>query len=240
MLFKKHYKIILFVLGLTLLASSIYVHWQRDFFTYRMLRAIVSFVFLAYLCYIHRVTTSKLLALFFLLFGASSLLSIWYELPEISEIMLGLNFLSYMSLILYLKPKIIIKRMNGFYWIVFLLLISVNAYLLFELAAMIMYADGSKRTFVFLIVSSIGVVCMGMTTLLYNFTQSTAASLVFTVAVFALIFAEVFRAIGYYDFAYGNVAVYIARILLILSSALLVHYTVIHDTEKNPRIKNLI
>ncbi len=130
--------------------------------------------------------------------------------------------------------------MNGIYWIIFLLLISVNAYLLFELAAMIMDADGSNKTFVFLIVSSIGVVFMGMTTLLYNFTQSTAASLVFTVAVFALIFAEVFRAIGYYDFAYGNVAVYIARILLILSSALLVHYTVVHDTEKNPRVKNLL
>ena len=47
----------------------------------------------------------------------------------------------------------------------------------------------------------------------------------FTFFIFIIIFAEIFRGIGYYNLAEGILFVYLARIFLVLGICVLVHFS---------------
>ena len=61
--------------------------------------------------------------------------------------------------------------------------------------------------------------------LFYNHYFNSKLSMGFTLLVFLIIFAEIFRGIGYYDLAYSTLFVYLARIFLVLSVYTLVHFS---------------
>jgi len=50
-------------------------------------------------------------------------------------------------------------------------------------------------------------------------------SMSFTLLIFLIIFAEIFRGIAYYDLGHSTAFVYLARILLVLSLYTLVHFS---------------
>lgn len=123
---------------------------------------------------------------------------------------------------------------------IFLLLAGVNAFLLYQLIQMIREIGYNNTQYIAVLVSSVVFIFLCFMALLYNYTNGTKASLLFLVFLFLLIFSDVFRAIGYYDFAFGDAAVYVARLLLIIATACLIHYSVVNDREKPKKNKNLI
>ena len=111
--------------------------------------------------------------------------------------------------------------------LIFVVLVLFNAILLYEFVAMMKSYAGSAMHYVFMLLGAMSLVVVGFLALLYNYQYSSKSSLILTLFVFLIIFSEVFRGIAYYDFAFGDLAVYVARILLIVGSFLIVHFSLL-------------
>ena len=228
---KKNYKLVLFLAGLLLFAGSVLVHITDNFIAYRGLRGIVSFLFLLIMVFYNRKETNLLLIIFLSLYGSASILTIWYESNLMAVLSLALNFVAVSCIVVALWKKASFKNLGVSLSIVFFLLLAVNTYLLYQLIAMIKDFNISNLLYAVMLLGAMTLVVAGALSLLYNHSNNTKASLVFTVFVFLLIFAEIFRAISYYDFGFGNASVYIARASLIIATALLVHFSIMPKTE---------
>ena len=220
---KKHVKV-LALLSILLLILSIYVHSTENFAVYRGLRGAICFSFLTVLFFYRKKKVNVIVIAFLLLYGISSFVTIWYENSLWAIISMALNVIAFLVLIRALWPKISFKKMTALFAIFSGLLLLVNVYLLYIFVEMMRGFTSGNLHYVFIMIGSMSLVVTGFFSLLYNHKFSSRASLIFTLFVVALVFAEVFRAIGYYDFAYGNFSVYIARALLLLGCALLAHY----------------
>lgn len=214
------------ITGAILFVLSAFFLIQSEFKVYRLFRAGICLTFLFFLLKFSRMPISKTLIFFISFYGASSLMSIWYEYEVAAVLTLVLNTLAYISLIIALLPKTSFK-MNLAFKIIFILLVLVNGYLLYLLIEMIRDFGQGNTTYALMLISTFTGVILGFLALLYNHTFGSKASIVFCVFVFGIIFAEVFRAIGYYDFGYGDAAVYLARILLIVSLGYLVYFSML-------------
>ncbi|WP_147437283.1 hypothetical protein [Ulvibacter antarcticus] len=124
--------------------------------------------------------------------------------------------------------------MNTLLTVIFVVMVLIDGYLLYEFVQMIRELTLSSTHYVFTLISAMSFVFLGFLAILYNYIYSSKASLVFVLFVFTFIFAEVFRAIAYYDIAFGIASIHIARGLLLLSMCLLVHYCLLgkKDVEK--------
>lgn len=227
---KKHVKV-LALLSILLLILSIYVHSIENFVAYRGLRGVICFIFLTVLFFYRKKKVNRIVIAFLLIYGSSSMATIWYESSLWANISMALNLLAFLVLIRALWPKISFKKMTTLFAIFSGLLILVNVYLLYAFVQMMRDLTTGDLHYFILMIGSMSLVVTGFFSLLYNHKFSSKASLIFTLFVIVLVFAEVFRAIGYYDFAYGNFSVYIARGLLLLGCSLLVHYEL---TDKKP------
>jgi len=227
---KKHVKV-LGILSMLFLITSIYFYKQDSFVIFRGLRGIICFAFLALLYFYQRKSVNWVVAVFLLLYGGSSIATIWSDNINITNISMGLNFAAFMVLIGALSPKINFKKMNGFFASIFVVLILVNGFLLYMFVEMI--RDFALNDFHYFLVflGAMSLILSSLCCLLYNHEISSKTSLLFTLFVFVLVFAEIFRVIAFYEFAYGNFSVYIARTLVLLGISLLVHYEL---TEKKP------
>lgn len=212
------------ILAILLFVVSIVVHRQGDFFLYRGLRGItcISFLILMFLFSKSKVNTT--LIGFMVLYSLSSFLTMWYENNNLAIASMVTNFMAYIVLIIGLVSTVSLKKMNATLIILFAVLVGVNAYLLYEFVLMIKNLTLSNLHYIFILLGAMSLVVIGFFSLLYNYVYSSKASLIFTLSIFSIIFNEVFRAIGYYDFAYGDISVYIARALLIVGLALFLNY----------------
>ncbi|GAB5400526.1 MAG: hypothetical protein Aureis2KO_21110 [Aureisphaera sp.] len=222
----KNYKAIITVLGIIFLIVSIYIHTTGDFYTYRMSRGIIIFAFLALLIYYKTKGVSRVMVAFLMVYGLSSILTIWYENNTSATWAMLLSFVSYIILIVSLIPKVNLKKMNAALLILFIILIGINGFLLFELVAIIKAFTLSGLHYIFILLGAMSLTLLGFLALLFNHNYSNKATLMFTFFVFLLIFSEVFRSLGYYDIAYGDIAVYIARALLIAALSMLLNYAI--------------
>lgn len=237
------YKIILVLLGIIVFVVGFYFHKAENFLVYRFLRGFVSFLFLAVLLWYKRKNVNKLLVLFLILYGLSSILTIGYENSNFATIALVCNVLSFVVLAAALLPKVNFKKIKGTFLVLFIVVGGVIAYLLFELIRLfINFSLGSLHA-IFICLSAIVFLMVTYFSFLYNHRYSTRASLVFLLFNIILVFAEVFRAIAYYQIAYGSLSVHISRLLLITAMALLVHYCFLPKTKDeqlndlSPRLK---
>ena len=105
-----------------------------------------------------------------------------------------------------------------------MILVLVNAYLLYSFVAMLKEFALSDLHYLFMLLGAMSLVLSGFFSLLFNHQVSSSMSLVFTMFVCILIFSEVFRAMGYYGIDVANVSVYLARGTMILGFALLSYY----------------
>ncbi len=223
----KKYTITFVVFATLLLLLSIFVHQTGDFQWYRAIRGLICFSYLFLLLYLKKSKANRILVFFLCLYGVSSFLTIWYEQPWLATLSMALNFVSFVVLIAALFPKVSFKKMNVFFIAIFTLLVLLNAYLLYEFVVMMRdFALGQLHYFL-LLLGAMSLVVTGFMSLLYNHKFSSKATLVFTSFVFVLVFAEVFRAIAYYNFAYGDISVYVARALLLLGMSLIVYFDLI-------------
>jgi hypothetical protein len=223
---KSHIRVVALLSALLFLAS-IYFYNADNLPVYRALRGVICFSFLLVLFFYKRNAVNWIAGAFLILFGSASVAGIWYE----TSMSLILNLSAFMVLIGALSPKVSFKKLNIYFAAFCILLVLVNAYLLYNFIEMIRdFALGELHYFLVMIGSML-LVITGFLSLLYNHKFSSKVSLIFTMFVFVLIFAEVFRAIAYYNFAYENFSVYMSRALLLLGCSLLVHYEL---TEKKP------
>ncbi|MBX2827275.1 MAG: hypothetical protein KTR22_03900 [Flavobacteriaceae bacterium] len=223
---QKNYKVIITLIGIVFLLVSIYIHTTDNFVLYRLIRGIIIFFFLGLLLYYQSSRWDKVLILFLLLYGSSSILTIWYENTTCATGSMVLSFLSYLVLIASLIPKVKFREMNALFLIAFIILVGVNAYLLYELILLIKDFALSKLHYSFILLGAMSLAVVGFLALMFNHRYSSKTTLMYTFFVFLLIFSEVFRAIGYYDIAYGDVSVYIARGLLIAALSMLLNHVV--------------
>ena len=227
---KKHIQVVV-LLSAFLFLLSIYFYSVDNFIMYRGLRGVICFSFLFVLIIYKRTTVNWIAGTFLFLYGASSVAGIWYENSSLANVSMILNLSAFLLLIGALSPKISFKKLNIYFTAFSILLVLVNAYLLYIFVEMIRdFALGELHYFLVMI-GSMCLLFTGMLSLLYNHKFSSKVSLIFTLFVFVLVFAEVFRAIAYYNLAYENFSEYLSRALLLLGCSLLVHYEL---TEKKP------
>jgi hypothetical protein len=227
---QKHIQVVV-LLSAFLFLLSIYFYSVDNFIVYRGLRGVICFSFLFVLFFYKRSMINWIAGTFLILYGASSIAGIWYETSALANVSMILNLSAFLLLIGALSPKISFKKLNIYFAALSVILVLVNAYLLYIFVEMIRdFALGELHYFLVMI-GSMCLVFTGLLSLLYNHKFSSKVSLIFTLFVFVLIFAEVFRAIAYYNFAYENFSEYLSRALLLLGCSLLVHYEL---TEKKP------
>jgi len=202
-----------------------YAEGAPDFFLFRLLRGITCFIFLTLIYIAHGKKTNPLLGGFLFFYGLSSCATIWYEHNVIAIITMGLNCVAFLCLIRALLPKVTLRKMSTFLIVSGVIMNLINGYLLYLFLNMIQTMTLSSVHFLFIILNAMFLFLAAFCALLYNHTHSTRASLIFTTFMFLIVFCEVFRAIAYYDFAYGQIAVYATRGLLILAVAFLTRYT---------------
>jgi len=212
--------VLLFLLGVYLYRSN-----YQEF--YRALRGVIPLSFLVVLFIYKGRNVNWLSVTFLLLFGAANILGIWYQTSVYGHLYMILNTCAFLLLIGAMSPKISFKKLNLYFASFSILLVLVNAYLLFVFVELIRdYALGELHYFL-VMMSSMCLVITGIFSLLYNHRYSSKVSLLFTFFVFVLIFAEVFRVISFYDLAYENFSEHLSRALLLLGCSLLVHYEMV-------------
>jgi len=227
---KKQIRVIA-LLSAILFLLSVYFYSVDNFILYRGLRGVICFSFLFVLFFYKRSTVNWIVGTFLILYGSSSIAGIWYETSALANASLILNLCAFLVLIGALSPKISFKKLSIYFTAFSVILVLVNAYLLYIFVEMIRdFALGELHYFLVMI-GSMCLVITGLLSFLYNHKFSTKVSLIFTLFVFVLVFAEVFRVIAYYNFAYENFSEYMSRALLLLGCSLLVIYEL---TEKKP------
>lgn len=226
----RSYKRVLLITSVLLLGVSIWIHLLGNFPIYRLVRGFISLVFLGIVVAYIKKETNPILATFLLIYSVSSICTVWYENATIAAISLFLNFFAYLFLVKALWPKASFKNLGIVLTLVFVLLVIINAYLLYEFISKLRDVANGSLHYAAMLLGAMSLVITGILSLLYNHSFNTKASLAFTVAIFLFIFAEIFRAIGYYDFGFGNASVYIARIMLIIATGLMAHFMLMPKT----------
>lgn len=224
-IFHKHYRLLIFSLGTLLFIISIITLTNSNIFFYRFLRGFICFVFLILILLFQKKDSNPLLMVFLAFYGTSSVLTMWYENNLMATLSMGLNVLSFIVLIRALLPKISFIKINSFLIISFAVMILINGFLSYHFITMFKGMTLSNTHFAFVILNTLGIVLVSFLGLLYNHKYSTKSSIIFVGFILLLLFSEVFRGIAYYEMAYGDYSAHIARGLLILSMALLMHYS---------------
>ncbi len=238
-IFKRDYRICLLCLTFIVLGVSIYVHQVESYLIYRGIRALVIFSALVYLLIRKPNVLKPWMAIFLVLYGASSTLTIWYEHEYFATLSMLLNLLAFWAIILMLIPKVNIKKMNRGYTVLFVILILFNAYLLYEFVHMMKDEAFNNYHYLLMMFGAMSLAIAAFFALVFNHLHTSKLSIVFTIFVFLLIFAEIFRGIAYYDFAYGDIAVYIARFLNISSMALFLHFAILNWVNRRTKAINI-
>lgn len=223
----KNYKIVILVISIILFLLGTYFHELNNFPIYRLIRGIIPLTFLGLLLFFHRKKVYHPLFYFLFFYGTSSIATVWYEINSLAVLSMIFNLLSFLVLIFALLPKVDLKKMKGLFLIGFVLMALINSYLIYSLIKSIQGFSLSSLHFGFIVLSTIALLLTAFLVLLYNHTYSTKGSLYFSLFVFSIVFSEVFRALGYYNLAFGDIDVYIARILLILAMCILVQYSMV-------------
>lgn len=228
-----------FILAIVFFALSFYFFYKGELQLFRAMRGVICFSALGFLFFFRSKSISLSILLFLVFYGTSSFTTVWYENALVATLSMALNFIAFVFLILALWPKVSFRSMSRSLLLIFLVMILFNGYLLIEFVQMIRDFTLSKSHYLFMLLGAMAVVVTGFLSLLYNHRHGSRSSLLLVLFVFAIIFAEVFRGIAYYEFAYGNVAVHIARMLLIMGVLLVVAFERAEkksEEQFNPRI----
>lgn len=224
-LFFKNYKIGLGILAIFFIVASIIIHSYHNYFLFRLLRGIICYTALVYVLIAHGKNIQKWLVGFLLFYGASSITTVWYENGTMASISMILNFLAFLMLLWYIVPKFNIKNLTKTFTLLFILMVAVNGYLFLQLIELMKDMTLNYTQYIFMVLSAFCGILLGFLALFYNHFYNTPQSMSFTLLVFLIIFAEIFRGIGYYNLADGVLFVYLARIFLVLSLCVTVHFS---------------
>lgn len=202
---------------------------SEDFIIFRLLRSVSGFVFLILIIVFQKNIVSKYLLLFLTLYTLSSFLTVWYENIILATVSMGMNTFSFLMISFYLVIKIKNIKIDFFVIASFSLIFIFLSYLGYHFIDSFKEFVLSGLHLVFIISGVVLIVINTFLSIIYNDKYSTKNSLMFLGFQITLLFAEVFRAIAYYNIGYDYIAVYIARALLIASMALFAFYSLSND-----------
>jgi len=224
-IFFKNHKIGLGILAIIFIAVSILIHTLHNYFLFRLLRGIICYTALAYLLIAHGRNIQKWLLGFLFFYGASSIATVWYEKSTMASISMILNFLAFLMLLWYIVPKINLKNLTKKFTLLFVFMVLVNGYLFMNLIELMKDMTLNHIQYLFMILSASCGILLAFLALFYNHFFNSKLSMSFTLLVFLIIFAEIFRGIAYYDLGHSYIFVYLARISFVGSLYTLVHFS---------------
>lgn len=232
-IFFKSHKIGLAIFAVGFIFFSFAVHGSENYLLFRFLRGFICLAALVYLLIALGRKNQKWIVGFLFFYGASSIATVWYENSIMAAGSMILNLVAFCMLLSYVVPKFELKNLTKTFALLFVLTMAINGYLLFQLIGLMKAMTLSQTQYIFMVLCTICVVLLGFLALFHNHYDNTPQSMAFTLLVFLIIFAEVFRGIGYYNLAYSVHFVYLARIFLVLAICVCVHFSflVLH----NPR-----
>lgn len=214
-----------FGLGIFFFYTNIsFFRGSSSFLAYRMLRGIICIAYLILMLVFQKKEPNFLLAYFLLFYGVSSLMTIWYENNFLATLSMGINAFSFFFLIIAIFPKIRKMKIDSFVILSSVIMLLFNGFLVYQFLNMFKEMTQSSIHFIFIVLSTFGIVFVSFLAILYNHKYSTNNSVLFSSFIFILLFAEVFRGIAYYDIAYGDFSAHFARFLLIVSLSFLTNY----------------
>src|SRR5690606_6249400 len=237
-IFFKKYKIRLGILAVFFIILSVTLHLFHNYFLFRLLRGIICYTTLVYLFIAHGKNIQKWLVGFLFFYGASSITTVWYAYGTVASISMILNFIAFLMLLWYIVPKFNLKNLTKKFTLLFILMILVNGYLFFQLIELMKEMTLNYTQYLFMVLSAFCGLLLAFLSLFYNHFFNSKQSMSFTLIVFLIIFAEIFRGIAYYDLGHSAAFVYLARILLVLSLYTLVHFSFL-DLKNVKSIKTL-
>ncbi len=224
-IFFRNYKVELGILAVFFIILSITFHLFNNFFMFRLLRGIICYTTLIYLLIVHRENIQKWLVGFLFFYGASSITTVWYEDGTMASVSMILNFMAFLMLLLYVVPKFSLRKITKVFTLLFILMVIVNGYLFLQLVELMKIMTLNYTQYIFMILSASCGILLGFLALFYNHYDNSRQSMAFTLLIFFIIFAEIFRGIGYYNLADGFAFVYLARIFFVFSLCVLVHFS---------------
>tara|TARA_R110002020_G_scaffold41067_31_gene121209 strand:+ start:7503 stop:8234 length:732 start_codon:yes stop_codon:yes gene_type:complete len=224
-IFFKNYKIGLGVLAIFFIIASIVIHSFHIYSLFRLLRGIICYTALVYVLIAHGKNIQKWLVGFLFFYGASSVTTVWYENSTMASVSMILNFLAFLMLLWYIVPKFTFKKISKAFTLLIVLMLLLNGYLFLQFVELMKEMTLNYTQYIFMVLSAFCGILLAFMALFYNHYFNSKLSMGFTLLVFLIIFAEIFRGIGYYDLAYSTLFVYLARIFLVLSVYTLVHFS---------------
>src|SRR5690606_40449212 len=110
-IFFKNYKMALGILAVFFIFLSITIHLYHNFFMFRLLRGIICYTTLFYLLIAHGKNIQKWVVGFLFFYGASSIITVWFEKSTIAIISMVLNVIVFLLLLWYVLLLITFKKL---------------------------------------------------------------------------------------------------------------------------------
>ncbi|MEL6811581.1 MAG: hypothetical protein AAFP76_09625 [Bacteroidota bacterium] len=193
---------------------------------FRGMRAVTSFLILLILIFYGR-SINKRIKLHLLLYGLSSVFTIWYENEWAAVASLVLSFLAMLASIWEIFPRLVFKRMHYLIVSALLAVSIINGWLLYSFIDILSQSINSYYIVASIYLSTGTFFILTVLAFIYYNEANTSTSLVFVFYLIFLIFAEVFRGAGYYQVIDSVLGQYFARVLLVTATLLLYHYSLL-------------
>ncbi|MBX2827274.1 MAG: hypothetical protein KTR22_03895 [Flavobacteriaceae bacterium] len=206
------------------MVCSLVFHPNEDHYYFRGMRMMVGLISLLLMA-LFAVKKNGLLLAFAFCYSFSSLLTLWYEQDIMAALSMIVNGISFVFLIILVMRKLEFKMPDKWFLGSWILAILVIGWLMYSFLGILYDYVSSVRLFIAICFSSGVMFLLGVIAFLYNNEQNSRSSIIYVFSHLLLVFAEMFRGVGYYDFVDSVSGQYIARLLLIASFTLLIRFS---------------
>lgn len=154
--------------------------------------------FIVLLIYLLKYLTRSRLLIIFLLLAICDALLVFYEIPPFKEIIYTVRILAYLNLILLVTPHLKKLRFNFFTLIIVLFVVSIDLYLLYEMANSLILNDNDYLfLFLFYLLGLMSLSLVGVCISYLNRYANKKAFLLVIVA-FGFVMSDIFFYNAYY------------------------------------------
>ncbi len=220
---ERHHKAVLITVGLALIVLNFfYSPVGEDFYAFRILRPVICFSYL--ILFLFGKNKNDLIQVFLIIFAVSSLFSIWFHVQWVAILTMGLETIALFYLVkmvyrmvLFKNPGVllsialgVVAAICGLLLVAFINILSPYLETLF----LVLTICALTATFFVLLVLAF----------IYHNEANSRDSLVFIFYLIFLVFSDMLRGAGYYEFVDPIISQQIGRALLIISYSLLCHF----------------
>ena len=190
-------KITLLIVSFLTLLINVYIISFYSLFESRIIRVITVIAFLV-LFFIFKGFKNKTILISLLCFLLSDVFMIFYENTLSNKLTFVLSIIGYFNLVVYLFRNKHLKKVNNYFLVLILILITLNVFGLYQLIDAIAYKlhDGLQEVILYLY--GLVIVSLCVFTANYNFSVNTKQSMYFMYFVFGFAFSDFCAVLAYY------------------------------------------